>query len=386
MNFDNYVIENYIKSIKLAKRTNKKGKFYFPRLVYFNPLTQTEEQCPLSVTRIPVVRSRAGNEIYYEKAKILAHEAAQEYIKNLLSGATEKKKAQSEKKLSELADEWLYYKGHLQKRKLKETTLQYYHDMATYVTSTFPKNQKIILITPDQVEQMLKKYSHLETNTVYKVYQTLTQMLKFAIKKDYISSNVCAKVDPPPQTKKKLTAEDIFSDDEIKKIISCAETSCIYVPIVLGALFGLRRGEVLGLSWSDIDFDRGCIQIQHTYVDVNGKNVQRALTKSDKSMRTLPLSKNAANFLLEAKKRKAECKELCGKDYKDSDYVCCFDDGTRITPNYLSSNFKSFLKQNGIRELTFHSLRHYVATNLLRQGFDMYKVSKYMGHASVHVG
>ena len=112
--------------------------------------------------------------------------------------------------------------------------------------------------------------------------------------------------------------------------------------------------------------------------------VEKEKTKNESSHRTLPLNQQVKSYLLKLRAIQSENKLLMGQSYQDSDYVCRWSDGHRVSCDYISSKFKDFLSANGIPEhVRFHDLRHSCASFLLRAGCSMKEIADWLGHADI---
>ncbi len=117
---------------------------------------------------------------------------------------------------------------------------------------------------------------------------------------------------------------------------------------------------------------------------IDGKDtiVAKDRPKNKKSYRTLPLVPEYRRLLLQMKKHQEEYRELCGNCYHESDYIYVNDLGEPIRPNYVSQHFKLVLKNNNLREITFHELRHTCASLLLKSGISMKDIQAWLGHSN----
>ena len=166
-----------------------------------------------------------------------------------------------------------------------------------------------------------------------------------------------------------------YTLSEVEHLLSCVKGDGTEFPVLMAAFYGLRRSEIMGLKWDSIDFDANTITIAHVVVEVSidGKDtiVAKDRPKNKKSYRTLPLVPEYRRLLLQMKKHQEEYRELCGNCYHESDYIYVNDLGEPIRPNYVSQHFKLVLKNNNLREITFHELRHTCASLLLKSGISM---------------
>lgn len=158
-------------------------------------------------------------------------------------------------------------------------------------------------------------------------------------------------------------------------------------PSFLGAFYGLRRSEAIGLKWDAIDFQNDTITIRHTVVScyIDGKRVQKAqdITKTKFSMRTLPLIPAFKELLQHKKQQQNEFQRMCGKSYNKDylGYICVDEMGRLLSPHYLTEAFAKLLKKHGLRKIRYHDLRHSCASLLLANGVPMKQIQEWLGHS-----
>ncbi len=154
----------------------------------------------------------------------------------------------------------------------------------------------------------------------------------------------------------------------------------------LASVYGLRRSEVLGLKWHNVDFENGTIWIRETLQqctkDITGESNYTSETKTESSNRTLPMTQQVREVLLKQKQLQQEHRSILERAYYLNDYVCTFDNGKEISPNYLSRTFHKIIKKTDLPTVRFHDLRHSVASNLLNDGFTTVQVAEWLGHSN----
>ena len=144
----------------------------------------------------------------------------------------------------------------------------------------------------------------------------------------------------------------------------------------------MRRSEVLGLRWQDINFKDDTILICNTVVRTK-TIIESEQTKSNSSNRTLYIIPETKGYLLGLKKRQDEYRKLMGDSYHENDHVCIWEDGRKFKPNYPSMRLKKILIANDLPPIRFHDLRHTAGSLLLSKGLSVKQIQEYLGHERV---
>ncbi len=226
----------------------------------------------------------------------------------------------------------------------------------------------------------------LGANSVKHEYVLLHKMFKYAYRMDLVVNNPVEKVDPPkldPFEGKPFTAE------ELQILLDGTKDDRLGLIILVTAMYGLRRSEVLGLRWRAIDFENNLITINHTITEINYKGKKELLatdtTKNKSSRRTLPLSESIKSRLIALRRQQEENRELCGNCYNTQwlDYVFVNEVGEIIKPAYIESAYPKLLKKCGLEHHRFHDLRHTCATLMNQQKVPLKHVQAYLGHSDI---
>ena len=206
--------------------------------------------------------------------------------------------------------------------------------------------------------EMLRK---VKPNTVIHYHAIIHSALKYAVKTDMLVQNVADKVDRP----KKNSFQPVFlSAEEMQKMFEALRGTKLELPVLVAAFYGFRRGEVLGLKWDAIDFERGTISVIRTVttITLDGKQteIEQQSAKTKSSLRTLPLIGSFREYFLQVKEAQELNKQICGNCYNHEydGFVFVDELGERMRANYLTSAFPKFLESHGLRRMRFHDLRH----------------------------
>lgn len=186
---------------------------------------------------------------------------------------------------------------------------------------------------------------------------------------------------PKPEGRVKKFKPEFLNTKEVDSLLLLFSGSVVELPVRLCAFYGFRRSEVLGLKWSAIDFERRTLSVEVTLQQGVGGNYEDE-TKTDSSMRTLPMSQNIYDLLKRQQELQLERSKLMGEYHIDSDYVCTWPNGAVITPNYLTASFHKVISKSTLPHVRLHDLRHSAATNLLELGFNVVQVAEWLGHES----
>lgn len=229
-----------------------------------------------------------------------------------------------------------------------------------------------------------EQLQRVKASSVIHYHANIHKALKYAVKNDMIPSNPADKVERPKQDK---FYGNFYDRDELNKLFEAVAGTKLELPVLLGAFYGLRRSEIVGLKWSAIDFEQNTITISHTVTSCNldGKCVivAKDTTKTKSSRRTLPLVPYFHEKLLAVKAQQERNQKLCGRSYNREflEYICVDDIGDRFKPNYITSQFPKLLERNGFRKIRFHDLRHSCASLLLASGVPMKHIQGWLGHS-----
>ncbi len=268
---------------------------------------------------------------------------------------------------------------------LKPTTLSGYRGIVkNHIVPFFSKKQILLVdINPQHIQEYYnsKVKSGLSPGSIQRHHSLIRKALQNAVLKDAVLFNAADRTQRPKQTK---YAPKVYDANQLKTLLVAVKGTPIEVPITISCHYALRRGEVLGLQWKNIDFGRRTITICSSVVRA-GKTIFQNSTKTQSSNRILPMDEDIYNFLMLHKKHQESNRKLFGNMYTDNDFVCTWNDGRPFSPEYLSHAFKRILKKNNLPTIRFHDIRHSVATGLLNSGIDLKLIQEYLGHSTIGI-
>jgi integrase len=206
-------------------------------------------------------------------------------------------------------------------------------------------------------------------------------MLAYGVERRELSHNVAVSMKKVERVRQEMQT---YTPDEIRRVLGAADKDRNGHLWHL-ALSGLRRGEIAGLRWSDIDFDAGTISIERSRVQAGAGNVVENDPKTLSSCRTLPLDDGLAAVLRRASARYAEERLSLGVAHADSGYVAVDEIGEPYTPDTLTRMWHRLAQSAGVRPIRLHDARHSCGTALHLRGVPLAVIAKWLGHADASV-
>lgn len=215
--------------------------------------------------------------------------------------------------------------------------------------------------------------------TVKHAYHVLKGSMDKAVLAGIIPRSPCVGIMLPKGQKK---AAIIYDEEQIKQLIAAAKGTEMELVIDMELCLGLRRGELLGLWWQDIDWEKKQIHIIRNRVVVNGKSVLKE-PKTENSVRTIDMPDQLVQKL---KLHQWACRanqQKLGAAYMETDYIIVHPDGKPIYPEYLSQMLTKLQKKADLPQCRFHDLRHLCATIMLLKGVNVKVASQRLGHKDI---
>jgi integrase len=221
----------------------------------------------------------------------------------------------------------------------------------------------------------------LSPRTVHQVHTILKQALAQACVWRAIPYNPAALVKPPKVQRKEMKTIDT---ETTARMLDAARGTTIYVPVLLGVLCGLRRGEICALRWRNVDLDAGQLAVVASRSrGERGRPIEKS-TKTGRG-RLVALPVLAVTELRRHRAQRAEQLLRLGVALTDDHHVYAKLDGEPGHPTFLTRLFKQFMRDHKLPPIRFHDLRHSHATHLLAAGIHPKIAQERLGHSSIAV-
>lgn len=222
----------------------------------------------------------------------------------------------------------------------------------------------------------------LAPKTVRNVHTTVHRALRDAVRWGKLPRNPADLADPPRQRASRLDDLRVWSRAEVQTFLASTRAERLWACYLLALTTGMRRGELLGLRWQDVDLEAGQIAIRHTLVDI-AYTPTISEPKTDRSRRTLAIDPATVAGLREHRRRQDGEREAWGPAWTDNGHVFTRENGQLLHPQLVSQAFERRVRASGVRQISFHDLRHTYATLALASGMKPWDLSDRLGHSSV---
>jgi integrase len=221
----------------------------------------------------------------------------------------------------------------------------------------------------------------LSPKTVRYIHGILRKALADAQRKGTVARNVAELADPPKLSARRKRQMQVWAPEELRRFLELVEDHPLYVAFLLAANTGMRRGELLGLRWKDVDLEMARLSVQQGAVSV-AYELSVADLKTDTARRTVDLDERTMAVLRRWRKDQVEERLAAGLPRDNSSLVFARPDGSPIHPDYFSQCFDRIVARSDLPRIRPHDLRHTHATILLKAGVPVKVVSERLGHAN----
>ena len=266
------------------------------------------------------------------------------------------------------------------------TIRDYKNVIETYLKPQFGKIklQKLEKVMIQQVYGQWRKKSNasdkpLKATTIQHINRVFKAALNEAIERQYIQHNPTHKIKiPKDSSTNKL---DVYTVDEIRELQRAVKGTDMELPVALLFDCVMRRGELLGLRFSDINFDKSTVTIRNSLVESEDSKVPVLKDcKTDDSYREIMVTEHTMKLLKKQRATYKQNKLRQGKAFVDDDFVVCQENGKPFLPKSFTRKWTRTLEMHGLRHIKLHGTRHSAVSLLLSEGLPLHMVQQRAGH------
>lgn len=238
------------------------------------------------------------------------------------------------------------------------------------------------LVTEEGLARVVERWLH-EPRSIHRIradIRSFTMALDWAVARGLAERNVARAITlpPPPRTQPRW-----WTPEQVLTFLRATEGHALDGVFALAALLGVRRGEVMGLCWRHLDFERGLIRIDQERVEVPHRRLHLQPPKTRASLRTLVMPGRVRSALLHTRTLSDARAARLGRGRAPDDFVFLTRTGLALCPSYVHWELNRRIKQLALPRIRFHDLRHSAASWMLRLGLSPRTVADTLGHRNV---
>ena len=315
-----------------------------------------------------------------EPARPAKGDSAREYLNGII-GAVQEGTWRADKAMTVtqlLEDHWLPAQ---RSRGLRPSTLAQYGNVIDLWLVPHLGGVKVAALTPRHVDQLNDKLSMLSARSRQLAVGCLKAACKWAADNEMLARSPIAGVQRPKVESKPVAP---WTVEEARKLLAATSKKRLGFAWALLLTRGLRRGELCGLRWDDVDLDVGLARIARTRVVVDGVAID-STPKTASGKRTIDLDAMLVTLLRRHKTLQGREKWAAGDAYQDGGYLLADELGAPVHPDTLSGWLDDEIAAAGLRRIRLHDLRHTAASLMLANGEQVKVVSEMLGHSSVTI-
>lgn len=258
-------------------------------------------------------------------------------------------------------------------------------------------NKRMAELTRSDVQKLYNEKTDYSISVARMVKTVMNISLRYAVEKKVIADNPADGINLPKKVEKKqyhtrnIDTRKTLNMEQILVLLEASKGTPIHMQVLFNVLMGLRRREINGVKYSDVDYINRTLRVQRQLgKKLNAKKEdfapktftkQEVRLKTRSSYRELPIPDYVFEAILEQRKIYENNKRRRGVDFQDLDYICCSSYGRARSKDYHWSYYKKLLEDNNLPDIRWHDLRSTFCTILLKNDFNPKAVSKLMGHA-----
>lgn len=288
--------------------------------------------------------------------------------------------------VAEYLTEWLDRRAALPPEKggLKPSTERMYRRYVVNDIAPALGDRRLVKLTRNDVAGFIDDLIDAErgATTIHRIHATLSSALTTALKRGLIEANPASLADLPEISPHPIK---VWEQPDAIRFLEAAKAHRLGPLFEFAISTGLRRGEVCGLRWEDVDLVEACLTVRRNLVQVGPDVVEGKPKTKAGDGRVVQLSAGLVDMLARIKDRTESERESWGEAYQGSGRVFTYEDGRQLRPGYPSKVLDTLVERQGLPRLRFHDLRHQFASIQLDLGVELTVVSKLMGHANTAI-
>lgn len=297
--------------------------------------------------------------------------------------------------VAEFLTQWIEHK---EREGIKPNTVQSYRDTVRRYITPHLGRIKLEKLRPLDIEHLLVKLRQDGKSASMAAYtlRVLKMGLQQGVRWQMLPRNVADAVKPPKVERQEM---HVWDKKQVAAFLRATEEHPLHAAFYLALMTGMRRGELVGLKWEDVDFKRARLTVRNNLVEVIGDGVpgkQRlgkatqssvrievSTPKSKASRRTILLSKGTVEKLKGQQAKQREWRTAAAGAWNEQGFVFTTVTGDLIRPDALAKLYDRLVEQAGVPRIRFHDMRHTAASLMISQGIPPKTVSERLGHSDV---
>jgi integrase len=317
-----------------------------------------------------------GRKRYYFKTQKEAIQARRELLNQQAQGTLA---TGPQRTVKDYLEDWI---ENVQKDRLRISSYVKYKKLINSYIVPVLGHVRLQKLTPQQVQSLYTKKLRdgLAPKTVYSIHGLLHNALDNAVRWGLMSRNVTDLVTPPRLEKRE---REPLTLEQAKKLLDVARGDRLEMLLVLALTTGMRRGEMLALRWSDIDFEGQSLQVRRTVDFIAKYGYVENEPKTARGKRKILLPTFVIGMLKQHKVKQLERRLKVGESWYNLDLVICGLEGNYLNPRYMNKLFDKLLVEACLPHMHFHDLRHSAVTLLLSMGVDPRSIQEFVGHEDI---
>ena len=290
-----------------------------------------------------------------------------------------------------------YWLENVMRKQITDNTYNGYRNVVYNYVNPLLGNMYMSTLNQGHIRKLYNSVAEKHESIVRVTKTVMNTAIAYAKSKNIVAVNCAEGVMIPKKIKKKsyrvvnIDVKKTLTMEQVAILINASKSTPIHMQILFAVLMGLRRGEINGLKYSDVDYINRTLTIRRQLgkkpnskaEDVSPKMLtkQEIPVKTESSNRELPIPDLVFEAILEQRKIYEKNRRRRSKEFRDWDYICCSSYGNPRSKSFHYKYYKDLLKENGLPDIKFHKLRSTYTTILLKNNFNIKEIANLLGHS-----